>query len=85
LQGKINDVQTLIMKAAKVAEDSKLLVARRSQIPYVILPSSNEITSLYVSSATPFLKEFDFEETSRFPNVEFIETDDPTVYFDQDR
>src|ERR1700730_5522155 len=32
LQGKINDVQNLIMKAAKVTEDSKLLVARRSQI-----------------------------------------------------
>lgn len=83
LQGKINDVQNLIMKAVNVAEDSKLLVARRSQIPYVILPSSNEITSLYVSSVAPFLKEFDFEETSRFPNVEFLETDDPTVYFDR--
>ena len=83
LQGKINDVQNLIMKAAKVTEDSKLLVARRSQIPYVILPSSNEMTSLYVSSTAPFLKEFNFEETSRFPHVEFLETDDPTVYFDR--
>ena len=25
----------------------------------------------------------EFEETSRFPNVEFLETDDPTVYFDR--
>lgn len=83
LQGKISDVQNLIMNAVNMAEDSKLLLARRSQIPYVILPSSNEITSLYVSSAAPFLKEFDFEETSRFPNVEFLETDDPTVYFDR--
>ncbi len=51
----------------------------------MVLPSSNEITSLYVSSSTPFLKEFEFEfeETSRFPNVEFLETDDPTVYFDR--
>jgi len=31
----------------------------------------------------PFLKRFDFEETNRFPNVEFLETDDPTVYFDR--
>lgn len=36
-----------------------------------------------MSSAAPFLREFDFEETSRFPNVEFLETDDPTVYFDR--
>jgi hypothetical protein len=49
----------------------------------VVLPSSNEITSLYVSSSARFLKAFGFEETSRFPNVEFLETDDPTVYFDR--
>ena len=41
------------------------------------------MTSLYVSSTAPFLKEFHLEETSRFPNVEFLETDDPTVYFDR--
>jgi hypothetical protein len=49
----------------------------------VILPSSSELVSLYVSSVTPFVKEFNFEETSRFPNVEFLETDDPTIYFDR--
>lgn len=83
LQGKIGDVQNLIMKAAEVADNNKALIARRSQTPYVVLPSSNEITSLYVSSSSLFLKEFEFEETSRFPNVEFVETDDPTVYFDR--
>lgn len=83
LQGKIGDVQNLIMKAAEVADNSKALIARRSQTPYVVLPSSNEITSLYVSLSSPFLKEFEFEETSRFPNVEFLETDEPTVYFDR--
>ena len=83
LQGKIGDVEKLITKAAVVADNNKALIARRSQTPYVVLPSSNEITSLYVSSSSPFLKEFEFEETSRFPNVEFLETDDPTVYFDR--
>jgi len=83
LQGKIGDVQNLIMKAAEVADNNKALIARRTQTPYVVLPSSNEITSLYVSSSSPFLKEFQFEETSRFPNVEFLQTDDPTVYFDR--
>jgi hypothetical protein len=83
LQGKIVDIQNFIMRAAELANNNRALIARRSQTPYVVLPSSNEITSLYVSSASPFLKEFEFEETSRFPNVEFLETDDPTVYFDR--
>lgn len=83
LQGKVGNVENLIRKAKEVAENNKALIARRSQTPYIVLPSSNELISLYVSSSAPFLKEFEFEETSRFPNVEFLETDDPTVYFDR--
>jgi hypothetical protein len=83
LQGKVDDLQRLITKAPEVANANKALIVRRSQSPYVILPSSSELISLYVSSVTPFVKEFAFEETSRFPNVEFLETDDPTAYFDR--
>jgi hypothetical protein len=83
LQGKVRDVQNLIMEGAAVAKKNKLLVASRTQTPYVILPSSSNMVSLYVSSADPFLREFGFEETGRFPNVELLETDDPTVYFDR--
>jgi hypothetical protein len=83
LQGRINSFGEFLRRAAKVAEVNKAFIARRSQTPYVVLPSSNEVTSLYVSSSAPFLKEFEFEETSRFPNVEFLETDDLTVYFDR--
>lgn len=83
LQGKIASFGEFLRRAAKVADINDALIAQHSQTPYVVLPSSNEITSLYVSSSAPFLKEFEFEETSRFPNVEFLETDDPTVYFDR--
>jgi hypothetical protein len=83
LQGKISNLGEFLRTAAQVADVNNTSIARRSQTPYVVLPSSNEITSLYVSSSAPFLKAFRFEETSRFPNVEFIETDDPTVYFDR--
>lgn len=81
LQGKIKNFGEFLRTAAQVADVNKVSIARRSQSPYVVLPSSNEIASFYVSSSAPFLKEF--EETSRFPNVEFLETDDPTVYFDR--
>ena len=82
-QGKVKDIQNLIAQAAEVAEKNKILIAGRTQIPYVILPSSSNMTSLYVSSAAPFLREFGFKETNRFPDVEFLETDDPTVYFNR--
>jgi hypothetical protein len=83
LQGKINDQGEFLRRAAKVADVNNASIARRSPTPYVVLPSSNEIDSFYVSSLAPFLKEFEFEETSRFPNVEFFETEDLTVYFDR--
>ena len=83
LQGKIKSLGEFLRTATQVAKVNNTSIARRSQTPYVVLPSSNEITSFYVSSSAPFLKEFEFEETSRFPNVEFLETDDPTVYFDR--
>lgn len=83
LQGKINNLGEFLRTAAQVADVNNTSIARRSQTPYVVLPNSREITSLYVSSSALFLKEFEFEETNRFPNVEFLETDDPTVYFDR--
>lgn len=82
-QGKLQDGQKLIAQGAEVAEKKNLLIASRTQTPYVVLPSSNNLVSLYVSSSAPFAEEFGFEETDRFPNVEFLETDDPTVYFDR--
>jgi hypothetical protein len=83
LQGNVADLQMMITQASALANTNKGLIARRSQTPYVILPSSNELISIYVSSVIPFVKEFAFEETGRFPNVEFLETDDPTIYFDR--
>lgn len=85
LQGKINNFGEFLRTAAQIATVNKASIVRRLQTNYVVLPSSNEIASFYVSSSTPFLKGFgfEFEETSRFPNVEFLETDDPTVYFDR--
>lgn len=82
-KGKINNFGDFLRRAATVAEANKVFIARRSQTPYVVLPSSDEIASFYVSSSDPFAKEFGFEETNRFPNVELLETDDPTVYFDR--
>jgi hypothetical protein len=83
LQGKVKDISKLIKEGPDTAKKNKVLIASRTQVPYVILPSSSNMVSLYVSSSTPFLGEFGIEETDRFPNVEFLETDDPTVYFDR--
>jgi hypothetical protein len=64
------------------AEDKRLFVASRSQTPYVIMPSS-DVTSIYTTSISYQIKDTDFKENSRFPNIELVETDDPTIYFDR--
>jgi len=52
---------------------------------YTIFPGSNDIVRIYVSSVDkllPYSEDFGFKETTRFPNVELIEFDDPIVFFD---
>src|SRR6185295_8823256 len=50
LQGKINNLGEFLRTATQVADVNNASIVRRSQTPYVVLPSSNEISSFYVSS-----------------------------------
>lgn len=49
---------------------------------YVILPTSEEVVRVYTSSIEDVTRGVELEETSRFPNVELIETEDQTIYLD---
>jgi hypothetical protein len=57
-------------------------VAGRSEALYVIAPTSEERTFIYVSRLGNWLDALPFQETERFANVEFAETDDEGVFFD---
>ncbi len=49
---------------------------------YVIMPESEDTIRIYTNSIESIIHEVDFEDTSRFPNIELIETRDQAVYFD---
>jgi hypothetical protein len=86
ITGKVGDVPSALKKMFKNADAKKVLYARSDPAKYAAMPSSGESTvKIYAESVKELLSGVDFTETSRFPNIEFIETDDPTVYFDRRR
>lgn len=52
---------------------------------HALMPGSDQALAVYTPSAETALRGVEFTETSRFPDVEIIETDDQTVYFDRRR
>jgi hypothetical protein len=56
-------------------------IVGRSESKYV-LSASTDVTTFYVTSVDAVLEELPFRPGRRFANVEFVETDDPRVYFD---
>lgn len=82
LRGKVSNPKELAKRGTALAKDTSFSFACRSPLPFVILLNSNDFFSVYVSSTDEFLKESDFEETNRFPNIEITETKDPLAYFD---
>lgn len=50
---------------------------------YTVMPSDSSAMKIYTESINDLLKEVDFAETSRFPDIVLLETDEPTVYFDR--
>jgi hypothetical protein len=52
---------------------------------YVILPSSSPNARIYTRSVPGLLNEIELNENSRFPDVEIVETTDPTAFYDRRR
>lgn len=54
----------------------------RDESLYVVAPTGQEPTRIYVSRLGDWLDELPFQETDRFANVEFVEVADAGVFFD---
>ncbi len=50
---------------------------------YALMPGGDQTLAVYTPSAETALRGVEFTETSRFPDIEIVETDDQTVYFDR--
>lgn len=82
--GKVGDVSSALKKMSKNAETKNVKYVRDDPAKYAVMPSSGASTvRIYTESVSELLSGVDFTETLRFPNIELIETIDPTVYFDR--
>jgi hypothetical protein len=48
---------------------------------YVAIPTANPLTRVYTQSIDPIVAGLPLDVTSRFPTFEFLEVDDPGVYY----
>lgn len=81
--GKADDLDDTLLQMSENAERKDFLFAVNEPRRYSVMPSSNAVTRVYTENINKSLSEVDFSEEERFSNLEIIETQDPTVYFDR--
>ena len=79
---RVSDRTRGLRQFAQNAQESGAFVAGDLPSRYVVMPTSDDVVRVYTSSIKQITRDVEYEETSRFPNVELIETEDQTVYFD---
>ena len=83
LCGKVGDLSQALKKMSKNAGAKNVLYVREDPAKYAVMPSGASIVKIYTESIDELLSGIELAETSRFPNIELIETDEQTVYFDR--
>lgn len=58
------------------------LYVRDDPARYAVMPSVASAVKIYTESIDELLDGTDFTETNRFPDIELLETDERSVYFD---
>lgn len=79
---KVRDRQNALRRFAQNARESGAKVAGDLPSRYVVMPASDDVIRVFTSSIEEVTRGVELEEASRFPNVELVETEDQTVYFD---
>lgn len=83
VRGKVGDLQKALKRISKNAEAKGVLYALDDPAKYVVMPQGASPARIYAESLDALLDGVDFTETNRFPDVELIETDERSVYFDR--
>lgn len=80
---KCADLSSALEKMSKNAQKKNILFAWDYPARYTVMPSDSSAMKIYTESIDDLLKGVDFAETSRFPDLILLETNEPTVYFDR--
>ncbi len=83
LVGKTEDLDNTLIQLSENSAENKILYAIDKPRRYAVMGSDSSATRVYTENIGSSLLESNFSETSRFPNLEIIQTSDPTVYFDR--
>lgn len=83
LVGKVDDLNNTLIQLSENSAENKILYAIDKPRRYAVMGSDSSATRVYTENISRSLRESNFSETSRFPNLEIIQTSDPTVYFDR--
>lgn len=65
------------------SDASNMQVAGDDPTRYALMPGGEQALVVYTPSVETALRGIEFTESGRFPDVELVETDDRTVYFDR--
>jgi hypothetical protein len=83
LSVKCDDLSRALEKMSKNSKKKNILFAWNYPARYTVIPSDTSAMKIYTESIDELLEGVDFAETSRFPDLILLETDEPTVYFDR--
>lgn len=83
LSVKCDDLSPTLEKISENSKKKNTLFAWDYPARYTVMPSDTSAMKIYTESIDELLEGVDFAETSRFPNLILLETDEPTVYFDR--
>lgn len=81
--GKVEDLDNTLIQLSENSAENKILYAIDKPRRYAVMGTDSSATRVYTENISSSLLESNFSETSRFPNLEIIQTSDPTVYFDR--
>jgi hypothetical protein len=83
ITGKVENPDSVLIQMSDNAREKYILLAVNEPRRYSVMPSSNSVIKVYTEDINQTLAEINFSEQERFANIEIIETQDPTVYFDR--
>ncbi len=80
---KCADLTSALKQISANAQRKNLLFAWEYPARYTVMPSDQSAMKIYAESINELMEGVDFTETSRFPDLKLLETDEPTIYFDR--
>jgi hypothetical protein len=83
MRGRFTDKQAALVQIVSNAKEKNIPLAAEDPTRYTVIPGGEQLMKIYTTSIETVLRGVEFTETSRFPEIELYETDEPSVYFDR--